>query len=213
MTSENEAVGRVIGEVSSSLVPGSGVVMERMFNAMRREWDRRGSSALRAAELVSGLTREELTERIETRPELVPLVTRLLYEAGMNGHDGLLNAMGAAFGRAVSEPEAVDDCEAVMRGLMTLRPEEVQVLRVMRDRLVLAGARPESGENRSYFTSDLAADAGFEMPVVETGLVRLTSAGLLSAHHGLFGGGSSYQLTELGRLLYDLLERVTDLST
>ncbi|WP_322921660.1 hypothetical protein [Nocardioides renjunii] len=210
MTSDGHALSKGLGEVSSSLIPGSGVVVERMLFAMRSEWDRRGSNALRAAEAVSGLTREELADRIESRRELVPLVTRMLYEAGMNGHEDLLLAMGAAFGRAVIEPESVDDCEMVLRGLMTLRPAEAQLIRIMRDRSVLAGAKPETGDNRSFYASDLATEAKLDLTVVESGLVRLSAAGFLAAYHGVFGGGSSYSITELGRLLYDLLERVSD---
>lgn len=47
----------------------------------------------------------------------------------------------------------------------------------MRDRLVLAGNRPKETFPTEYLFSDLAAEVGLPVPVVETGLVHLTSAG------------------------------------
>lgn len=201
-----------MAEVASSFLPGSGVLTEGLLNLVKVEWDRRNSECLRAAEHVSRLSREDLAERIESRPELVPLLTRLLFQAGMAGQEAMVLAMGAAFGKAALEPERIDDCEAILRGLERLRAEEVQILHLMRDRLVLAGNRSEETSLNEYLFSDLATEVRLPLPVVETGMVHLTSAGFTSAHHGLFGGGSSYRITEQGRMLFDLLERIHDLN-
>jgi hypothetical protein len=44
----------------------------------------------------------------------VPLFTRLLYAAGMNGHDDVLEALGQAFGDAVREPSKVNEAEPIL---------------------------------------------------------------------------------------------------
>jgi hypothetical protein len=76
--------------VSSDFLRGSGTFVERMFNAIRDEWGRNRSKALKVATKVSGLSRGDLAERIENEPELVPLLTRLLWEAAMTGQGPLL---------------------------------------------------------------------------------------------------------------------------
>src|SRR3954447_61548 len=84
-------------------LPGVGTASQWMARKIHEEWARHRSTALRAAERTSGLSREDLAETVSADPRLVPLVTRLLYAAGMNGHDGTLRAMGAAFGDAVRD--------------------------------------------------------------------------------------------------------------
>lgn len=55
-----------------------GVGLRRLTRAVIAEHKRNRSRALRAAELMSGLSREELAETIAENPRLVPLLTRVL---------------------------------------------------------------------------------------------------------------------------------------
>jgi hypothetical protein len=118
-----------VGEASSLIVPGSGSAVRRMFLAVVDEWSRNRSAALAAAERTSGLSREDLAERIVAHPELVPLVTRLLWEAAMTGQHTLLEALGAAFGAAVDDVPRAAEYELVLGGLRNLRGEDMATVR------------------------------------------------------------------------------------
>lgn len=197
-------------EISGSIVPGSGPITRRLLQTVKGEWSRNRSTALRMAEEISGRSREDLAEEVVRRPELVPLVTRLLYEAGMTGHDQMLKTMGAAFGRSIAEPEQFDECEAILIGVALLRPEDVQVLRSLGGRRVLSGQPPEGQPSEVYYTTDIAEEAGLDVRLVAMSLTRLSNAGFLSASHGVFGGGSSYERNDLGVALHELLKRVAE---
>ena len=123
----------VSGELASIVLPGSGTVVARMFRAVHDERTTNRSLALQAAERTAGMSREDLAERIEARPALVPLVTRLLWEATMTGQGPLLEAMGAAFGAAVDDPVHCQEYELVLGGLRDLRGDDVRVLRQLRE--------------------------------------------------------------------------------
>ena len=108
------------GELAgAALLPGFGAFTKVLARGLRQEWTRKGSVALRAAEKASGLTREEMGEAIAEDPRLLPLVTLLLYVAGMNGHDRTLAAMGTVLGDALRERKALDECELILPRLGT----------------------------------------------------------------------------------------------
>lgn len=51
---------------------------------------------------MSGLgSTEDLAAAIADRPQMIPLLTRVLFAAGMNGYDEVLEVLGAAVGTAV----------------------------------------------------------------------------------------------------------------
>src|SRR5215203_6198735 len=113
-------------------VPGAGVVAQPFFRKVREEWTRQRSVALRAAVASSGLgSLEDLMEKITEDPRLIPPVTRLLYAAGMNGHDRTLKAMGAALGRAVREPDAMAECELILTAIADLTQDHARTLQLL----------------------------------------------------------------------------------
>src|SRR5450631_2725122 len=135
MARELDSLADDIVEGIVSLIPIAGPLAaplaKRLTRAVRAERARNFSVAIKAAERMSGRTREQLAEAIEEDPRLVPLVTRLLYAAGMTGQEESLWLMGAAFGDAVREPEKLDDAEMVLGAMTDLRAHHVRVLQLL----------------------------------------------------------------------------------
>lgn len=199
---------QMLVELASSLLPGSGPVIERLATKVEEELTRSQSRALAVAEQVSGLSREELAERIAADPRLIPLLTRLAYTAGMTGRDELLQTLGAAFGHAAAAPESIDACEAVLIGAASLQPHDVMVLRAVRGRPVLSGAEAAD----AFTTKVLSGLVGLSLDTVDASLARLNAAGFVAAFHGVYGGGSKYTVNEVGGILCDLLAKLPEAS-
>ena len=106
MPDANDRLTEDLAGGAIELIPGVGPLLaplaKRAFKSIREEWARNSSKALRAAERISGMSREELSDRISDDPRLIPLVTRVLYAAGMTGQDTILRALGTALGDAGS---------------------------------------------------------------------------------------------------------------
>lgn len=98
-----------------------GVGLRRLTRAVVAEQKRNRSRALRAAELMSGLSREDLAETIADNPRLVPLLTRVLYVSAMTGQDEVLAALGAALGAAASDEQRIDEAESMLARVEELR--------------------------------------------------------------------------------------------
>ncbi len=99
----SETVASLVASFVPGLGPLLGPLAARLSQALGEEWQRNTSRSLRAAEKVSGLSREDLAEAIAADPRLVPLLTRVLFQAGMSGSDDKLQALGAGLGWAVAD--------------------------------------------------------------------------------------------------------------
>ena len=135
-----EADDGLIDELAAGVVesiPITGNILaalaKRVSKKIREEWTRNSSKALRAAELASGLSREDLADRISEDPCLVPLVTRVIYAAGMTGQDTILRALGTALGDAVRDSEKIDEAELLLVGISNLRAHHITILEIMED--------------------------------------------------------------------------------
>lgn len=194
-----------------SQVPGGGALLDHLVTAFRQGWERRQSRTYRAALATSGLSVSELQEAMLNDPDSQPMVTRALLHAAMINDGALLDALGAAWGRALADPTRLEDSERLVLGIAAIRPEDVQVLRVMGDREVLAvgtGSRPKGYEGARDLAHDLAAECDHALDSFLSSLVRLDNAGFLHASHGVFGGGTAYEVSSLGRLLREVLAAV-----
>jgi len=208
MPPEDSLPADLVSEVSSLVVPGSGSVVRRMFVAVVGEWSRNRSAALAAAERTSGLSRDDLAERIEAHPELVPLVTRLLWEAAMTGQHALLEAMGAAFGARVDDLPRAADYELVLGGLRNLRGEDMATVRKLAQASMFHHSEEDAAKKVDpHDLHKFAARLGVSPEVVVFSLSRLTGPGFAVSRTSLFGN-AQYELTDLGRLLFDALERL-----
>ncbi|MGY4766961.1 hypothetical protein ACXC9Q_08585 [Kribbella sp. CWNU-51] len=213
MQSDESLPADLAGDLVSSVLPGGGPLLSRLIGAVAGEWSRNQSHAMSAAVRTSGLSREDLVERIEEQPELVPLVTRLLHEAAMTGQGPLLEAMGAAFGAAVVESARAPEYELVLGGLRNLHGVDVRFLREIRDRPVFQQQTEE--EEAEALESDrlqtsfrLAVRLQVSEETLWFGLVRLANQGF-AVTEGVYSG-NRVTITELGRLLYDVLERMNN---
>ncbi len=191
----------VVASVSDSLLPGIGPLVRHLLRGVRAEWERIGSVALFAAEAVSGLSREELAEALRSDPRLHPLLTRLLFAAGTNGHDAVLGAMGTALGHAVAEPARLDECDLILTALADLNAAHVTLLRLLTTQPDRA---PEGGDKWFWTPKKLLETAAFPAQVGPLVLAALISRGLAEIPPMRFGG--PVHITALGRLLLDVVD-------
>lgn len=199
------------GDLVSIVIPGSGSAVSRLFSAVRDEWNRNRSVALKAAERTAGMSREDLAERIEAHPDLVPLVTRLLWEAAMTGQGPLLEAMGAAFGAAVDDSARAEEYELVLGGLRNLRGDDVRILRHLHESDIFfqQSDAAEVDMPRDYQTvRQMAIALPFSEQGIAFGLIRLVNQGFGTSMAVL--DGTRFEISELGRLLFDALERMNN---
>lgn len=180
--------------------PGLGVVSQFMFRTVRREWERNTSTALKAAVAAAGMSREELAEKIAGDPRLVPLATRLLYAAGMNGHDRTLRAMGGAFGSTVRDRDSIDECELILTALADLTDNHGYVLQLLGEQ------PPRDGEREGQWTPE-SLEAVSTLPSRATALcvASLVTRGLVQVPPTFFGG-IFYDITQPGRDVLHVLQ-------
>jgi hypothetical protein len=191
------------------LVPGVGAILapfaKRAVKNIREEWARNNSKALRAAERVSGMSREELADRISENPRLIPLATRVLYAAGMTGQDAILRALGTALGHAVQDPKKIDETELLLTGMADLRKHHVVILGIMTER------RPHTTEPNTfvYWTPEtLASKSGYRRYLVDICIAGLVRSGLILMVDDAYG--VCYEISDLGRIALEVLNELDE---
>jgi hypothetical protein len=147
--------------------------------------------ALRAAEIVSGLSREDLQDVLETNPGLTPLYLRVLWVSGMNGHPAPLPATGATLGSAArsivnneDDRVSIDDADQALMAMSNLTPRHFVVLR-----FIVSRERPSSGGNPSGWSPvRIANEIDIDSDRAAWCLDGLVSAGLTVSASDFFGG-------------------------
>lgn len=168
----------VVGSLMDAWLPGLGPVLRRLVGLVSDEWARNASTSIRAAEQISGMSREDIAEALEDDPKLIPLVTRLLFAAGQTGHDEILLGMGVALGDALRSRDRIDDAELVLMGIQHLRPQHIRVLRSLSpigESMGPASSLPEEGDPVWHMCIAGLIAAGLVQPVAlwgGTGVVR-----------------------------------------
>lgn len=208
MVPSNESLpAELAGEVAATVLPVGGALVSRLFNAVVNEFQTNRSRIMEVAVLTSGLSREDLAERMLEHRELVPLVTRLLFDAAQTGDRHLLETMGAAFAVAVEDLDRADECGLVIDGLRSLLAEDIPVLRQLRDRDVFDAGSDTASETEEVQTSGgVAMRLDTEAERVMFSLNRLAGQGFVLSSSAY--GGLRFTITGLGKLLYDALERM-----
>ena len=203
-----EADDGLIDELAASIVEPIPIVggilavfTKRGFNKVREEWTRNSSKALQAAERMSGLSREDLADRISENPRLFPLVIRVLYTAGMTGQDTILRALGAALGDAVRNPEKIDEAELLLIGMANLRKHHITILEIMA-KYYPDPAKPDAIV--SWTPGDLAAKSTYNRDLVNICIAGLVQSGLVGQVGDAYG--VCYQITSLGRTAIEVLD-------
>jgi hypothetical protein len=198
---EGELIPDIASEIIGSLLPGVGPVALRVANLVTAEWRRNSSTALKAAEDASGLSREDFLDWIRTEPRAVPLYLKLLWAAGTNGHDQTLKAMGAALGEAAratarNDNDGFEDAELALRAMAELTPRHFRSLAALADSQVVVGA--DGLENYTQFVPSVVVDGtGLRLDVANQCLLNLAGAGLVTSVS--VWDGTAYPVTELGR--------------
>jgi hypothetical protein len=207
---EDNLADSLVSDALSTLVPFGGTIGERTMRAVRREWARNTSGALKAAERASGLTREDLEVWIDQDPRAVPLYMKVLWTAGMNGHDATLRAMGAVLGQAAKasargDDEALIRAELALQAMSELGPLHFAVLSVISESVVLI--EHDGAENFTQFMPSFVSErAGMSESLTSQCLLNLANAGL--AEFKTVFDGNAYPLTELGRAVLRAAEAV-----
>jgi hypothetical protein len=184
--------------------PLSAVFAKRMSKKVREEWARNNSEALKAAERMSGLSREELADRISENPRLIPLVIRVLYTAGMTGQSTILRALGTTLGDAVRDPKKIDEAELLLIGMANLRRHHIVILEIM------TGTRPHPTEPDTLFTNwtseALAEKSTYSHDLVNICIAGLVQSGLISQVGDAYG--LCYEISDLGRTALKVMDQL-----
>jgi len=134
VTDKDQLAGSAGAAIPGLIAPGplgaalgllTGELSRRAWVELKLLWSR----PMKAAVRISGLSREELEERIRDDPRLVPLAARVLHEAAMTGCPEVLDLLGAALGDGVIHPDQSDDTELILGGLARLRPVHIRLIR------------------------------------------------------------------------------------
>ena len=183
-----------------------GLAKSAFWAPMVAEWQRYGSECIRLAERLSGLSREDITERLEMNPDLVPLTTRILFAAGTRHSDEVLKALSAVLANALANPQKVDDAQVYVDVLEKLGAHHIRLLRRAEQ---LMGNLPRFG------SLDLFSESGMSDAMARICLNDLVQADLLAEARTHMQAVSlsntpMYELTDSGRLVLEVLDRVRD---
>lgn len=198
-----DATAAAVGMIPS-VGPALAPFADRLAQPLVEEWQRNTSTALRAAERVSGMTREDLAEQLAQDRRLLPLVTRVLYQAGMTGSDKKLEALGAVLGCAMDQREQLDAAEMLLASLDRISGTHITVLE-------LIGGEPPPDDSASeprtgWSENDVCTQTALEPDSARIALLGLEQAGLVSGQL-LYNGGHLYQPTHLGAVLLETLRQ------
>lgn len=186
-----EAVIAANGLPTHGVIASAGAVLgTRALEALAAERSRRVSKALRVAEDISGLSREELDDLIADDPTSVSLVLQLLQAAGNAGDESVLKLIGYVVGVGIKDPDVVERQSTLLLAIDGLNAAHIRMLGVL--------AREHIPEGHSY-EADIVADwlkeSSDVVRMLGTGLLL---RGLIENPYGGYGGGEYYSLSQLG---------------
>lgn len=188
-------------DLIGDLIPFGQTIGKRLVRPVVAEWKRNRSVALRAAETASQMTREQLADWVANDPAAIPLYMKVLWAAGMNGHDPTLRAMGTVLGHAAKASEAgrdeeMDDAELALRAMSDLVPKHFKILGVLSEGQA-AKAEDDTANLGNFMPEHVAEVAGMRLETVNQCLLNLAAAGLATTSSVY--GGIAYPITSLGR--------------
>lgn len=176
--------------IGGALTPAAERGLEQLFAERRRNSSRLLAMACQKA----GMSREDLSDRIRESPKLLGLTTRILFTAGMSGHDEVIHILAGFLGDALADPAKTDDAEVFVGAMTQIGGRHVQVL----ERIA---AGPPSLPNLSHWTSGLLElTLPYRVEVTQVAVKGLVAAGFVA--EGGFDGGGADQETEPGGTIY-----------
>lgn len=183
-------------------IPAAGGVVGVVGDLVLREHRRRRSVALTTAEQLSGLTREQIADALRLSPGAINATVAFLYAVGEAGDDDVLRMIGATLAQALrgaaGEPRSpLSEEQLVLRALRGLTSDHV--------RLMVAIRQYES-ERAKHSDIPISIEQLRDLGIVPSRLVASLLAylefhGLTENPHGRVGGGTYWELSELGRLV------------
>lgn len=194
----------VVNELAGSLPfvgPIAAPAGRRFAQALHSEWSRNRSDVLQLACRQAGLSREDLAERLEQYPDLVPLVTRVLHQAGMTGADRPLRVLAGYLGDALADPTHADDATVILGSLDGLAEPHIRLLEM------LAGPAYEGGPHR-WHAKSMIAKSDYRAEVTSSAFSKLVSLGLVddgSAIDRAFLSDPALPIISVSQLGHDLL--------
>jgi len=219
LKSSGVSVARLSGEsaisIVDSLVPGIGPFMRFVTLKGVRAVRRRRSKCLRVACDQAGMSRRELKNALRANTETMPLLTQVLWSAGMNGHDETIRHFGVLLGSAAGDARR-GDAEAFIRcahALKSMRDFDLWHVRVLSVLVQIweSKSEPPDGRRRAkeFGVRPLARAAGLHEDDLIARAIDLENAGLAlesvllaESEKGLFfvgfEGGKGFAPTELG---------------
>jgi len=122
----------------------------------------------------------------------------------MTGHDELLEALGAVFGRAVSETASFDEAEEILMGLDGIRPQHIQTLKAMHESMP-PSLKPLD-HKAPWEVREVAKVVRAPEEQADRLINALVGAGFVSQVAVGYGGeGFSYKVNDLGLSLLAVL--------
>ncbi len=220
MPSDKNLVPELAAAAVDSLPGGAilGVLVDRAARAVQSEWRRNQSTAIRVATARAGLSREDLAELLEREPRLSPLLIRVLFAAGTNGHDKTLKLLGGFLGEALTDTTRIDDVSLILSVIEDLSEHHIKVLEIVESPLNSHDVATEASATR-WTTGLVVRVAGMRRELALVATQGLLNAGLVS-NDGIDGGGATFgdletggtilQITELGQTILQVLRAVSD---
>lgn len=218
--SDKNLVPELAAAAVDSLPGGAilGVLVDRAARAVQSEWRRNQSTAIRVATARAGLSREDLAELLEREPRLSPLLIRVLFAAGTNGHDKTLKLLGGFLGEALTDTTRIDDVSLILSVIEDLSEHHIKVLEIVESPLNSHDVATEASATR-WTTGLVVRVAGMRRELALVATQGLLNAGLVS-NDGIDGGGATFgdletggtilQITELGQTILQVLRAVSD---
>lgn len=180
----------------------------RFARVLQREWSRNRSRVLELACHQAGLSREDLAERLERHPELVPLVTRVLHEAGMTGADRPLRVLAGYLGDALAEPSHAEDVAVILATLNGLAEAHIRLLEML--------ATPIYDHTDKWHRGSVHARSPYREEVTTSAFRKLVDLGLVddgTLSRDLLSDSAvpTISVTQLGRDLLAVVHAVRPL--
>lgn len=150
------------------------------------------------------MSRESFAQRLEADPAVQPLLARLLFAAGMNGHDPTLAAMGTTFGTGLREPARLDECALILAALADLSAAHTSMLQTLSQEPPLL----DKEKTRAWTAPTVSAATDLPATVTSLVLAALIARGLAQENNRGYGGGV-LALTPLGTTVLELLQAYT----
>jgi hypothetical protein len=176
--------------------------MERWAAKCIDELRGRGQILAEAASLTSGLSQDDVVERLLDSEELQPVVARVLDAALRTNSTDTLRLLGAVLGASVSDrARKIDEDLMLVDGITGLEPGHLRVLELFE------GPADPSNPDVNWGVELITAASADNMSAVasQAAIGGLLSRGLIQTMSGFGQGG--YQITEFGRALLGALRR------